>query len=142
MQNSMELIVTGTVVLIFTSWIIYVILFYPYISSYSHIPTAPQGNVFFRLFREPSTFDIERWMRKTPNEGLLRYFGFLNQERLLLTTPATLKQVMLRDAGSYTKLPSIRAVQGSAGVSGLVSAEGVLHKVSLSDVQVTRSNSS
>ena len=108
---------------------IWAIFVRPFFSPFRCVPKARQRNVFLRLFAEPSTFEIEAWMREQPNEGLIRYYGFLNQERILLTTPELLKHVLLRDAGSYKKLPAIGAVQVPAGVSGLVSAEGELHKV-------------
>ena len=111
------------------SWIIWAVFVRSYFSTFRHLPRAPQRNVFARLHCEPSTFEIERWMRNVPNDGFLRYFGFLNQERLLLTTPQLMRHVLMRDAGSYSKLPAIGAVQVPAGVSGLVNAEGALHKV-------------
>jgi cytochrome P450 len=109
-------------------YVLQAIFIRPYF-AFRHLPIAPQAPLYRRLFREPSTFEIESWIRTTPNDGLIRYFGFLNQERILLATPQAIKQVLLRDATSYRKLPSIGAVQVPAGVSGLVSAEGDLHKV-------------
>lgn len=68
-------------------------------------------------------------MMETPNDGLIRYFGFMNQERLLMTKPKTLNEVLQRQAHKFVKLPWLAAVQSPAGVSGLVTSKGDLHKV-------------
>ncbi|KAJ4315270.1 hypothetical protein N0V94_006035 [Neodidymelliopsis sp. IMI 364377] len=68
-------------------------------------------------------------MQDTPNDGLIRYFGFLNQERLLMTDLETMKQVLQRDALKFDKLPGLANLQAAAGVSGLVTSKGEIHKV-------------
>lgn len=110
-------------------YIIYMIFVRQLLSPYKKLPTAKQRFIFSRLLHEPTTFELERWMTETPNQGLIRYYGFLNQERLLLTKPETLKQVMQRESYKYDKLPWLSAIQNPAGVSGLVSSKGNLHKV-------------
>lgn len=82
-----------------------------------------------RLFHEPTTFELEAWANKVHNDGIIRYFGFLNQERLMITTIEAYKELLLRDAYSYDKLSGLSALQAPVGVSGLVSSKGVLHKV-------------
>lgn len=69
-------------------------------------------------------------MRHVPNSGFIRYFGFLNQERLMATTLDGYKELLLRESYKFDKLSSLAAIQEPAGVSGLVSAKGLLHKVS------------
>lgn len=98
------------------------------VSRYRHIPRAKQPPLWRRLLHEPTTFEIETWIQKTPNDGLIRFFGFLNQERLLMTSTETLKQVLQTDASRYEKLPWQVSLQSAAGVSGLVSSKGDLHK--------------
>jgi hypothetical protein len=110
-------------------YVIYLIFIRQLLSPYKKLPTAKQRFIFSRLLHEPTTFELERWLTETPNQGLIRYYGFLNQERLLLTKPETLKQVMQRESYKYDKLPWLAAIQKPAGVSGLVSSKGNLHKV-------------
>lgn len=108
---------------------VYSIFFKCYFSHYRHLPRATQPCVLKRLFHEPSTFELEAWARNVPNDGIIRYFGFLNQERLMVTTVEAYKELLLRDADKYDKLPGLSALQSPVGVSGLVSAKGALHKV-------------
>lgn len=110
-------------------YVAYLLFVQQFFSRYKHLPTAKQRHLLCRLFHEPTTFELERWMQTTPNNGLIRFFGFLNQERLLMTEPKTLKQVMQRDSYKFNKLPWLASVQSAAGVTGLVSSKGSLHKV-------------
>lgn len=99
-------------------------------SVYRHLPKPKQAPLLLRLFHEPTTFELEQWMGSVPNHGLIRYFGFLNQERLMVTTQEGLKELLLREAYTFDKSSRLSAIQAPAGVSGLVSAKGLLHKVS------------
>lgn len=47
----------------------------------------------------------------------------------MITTIEAYKELLLRDADKYDKLPGLSALQSPVGVSGLVSAKGSLHKV-------------
>lgn len=115
----------------FSSYIVYLLFIRQLFSPYKHLPTAEQPSLLRRLLHEPTTFELEHWMRETPNDGLVRYFGFLNQERLLMTELEIMKTVLQRESYKFSKLPWLSAVQNPAGVSGLVSSEGNLHRVSL-----------
>ncbi|KAK7744059.1 hypothetical protein SLS53_003577 [Cytospora paraplurivora] len=68
-------------------------------------------------------------MSNVPNDGFIRYFGFLNQERLIVTKLEGFKEMLLRDTYKFDKLSRLSALQAPAGVSGLVSAKGNLHKI-------------
>lgn len=116
-------------VLLAYSYAIYSVFLKCCFSRYRSLPHADQPCVLKRFFHEPSTFELEVWARNVPNDGMIRYFGFLNQERLMVTTIEAYKELLLRDAGKYDKLPGLAALQSPVGVSGLVSAKGALHKV-------------
>lgn len=108
---------------------IYYIFIYPsFFSPYRHLARAKQPFLFKRLLFDPTSFDLVDFA-KTPNDGLVRYFGFLNQERLLLTTPDICREILFRESYKFDKLPSITALQSPVGVSGLVTAKGDFHKV-------------
>lgn len=110
---------------------IYYIFIYPYFFSlYRHLPRARQPFLLKRFLFDPKSFELVEFA-KTPNNGLVRYFGFLNQERLLLTTPDICREVLFRESYKFDKLPSITALQAPVGVSGLVTAKGEFHKVRL-----------
>ena len=71
----------------------------------------------------------KRWMEQIPNNGLLRYYLPLNMERILVTTPKALSEVLVHKAYDFEKPRRatffLRMVIGD----GLVLAEGDAHKV-------------
>lgn len=125
------LVLTLTALCTACLYAIYAICLSHFASPYRHLPRPKQPHLFRRFLHEPTTFELTKWVRTVPNDGLIRYFGLLNQERLLLTTIEGYKELLLRDARKYDKLPALAALQWPIGVSGLVSAKGILHKVSL-----------
>ncbi|KEQ90231.1 hypothetical protein AUEXF2481DRAFT_71700 [Aureobasidium subglaciale EXF-2481] len=108
----------------------YKIFVYAYLSPYRDLPTPDQGAIWKRLLIEPDTSDFLRWANEVPNDGLIRYFGILNDERLHVTNTQGLAQLLQKDAYLYTK-PSaqgqlIRVLAGD----NLVVDEGENHKIS------------
>lgn len=114
---------------------IYYIFIYPYfLIPYRHLPRTSQPFLLKRLLFDPASFDLVEFV-KTPSDGLVRYFGFLNQECLLLTTPDICREILFLESYKFDKLPSITALQAPVGVSGLVTAKGEFHKVRLKRIQ-------
>jgi hypothetical protein len=103
---------------------------YPLFSPFRHLPTPDQGPIWKRLFTEPDTSDFLRWADQVPNDGLIRYFGILNDERLHVTNTQGLVQLLQKDTYLYKK-PSAQGqlVRFLAGDNVVVS-EGKNHKVS------------
>ena len=61
--------------------------------------TMLQGGSFFngqykRISAEPSGEPHKDWIKSIPNEGLVYYTSLLNQERLFLTSPQALSEVL------------------------------------------------
>ncbi|KAI5194206.1 hypothetical protein E4T39_08732 [Aureobasidium subglaciale] len=106
----------------------YKIFVYPLFSPYRHLPTPDQGTIWKRLFTEPDTSDFLRWANQVPNDGLIRYFGILNHERLHVTNTQALVQLLQKDAYLYTK-PSAQGqlIRFLAGDNVVVS-EGKNHR--------------
>ncbi|KAI5235505.1 hypothetical protein E4T43_09226 [Aureobasidium subglaciale] len=106
----------------------YKIFVCPYLSPYRHLPTPGQGTIWTRLFTEPDTSEFRRWANEVPNDGLIRYFGILNDERLHVTNTQGLVQLLQKDAYLYTK-PSAQGqlIRFLAGDNVVVS-EGQNHK--------------
>jgi hypothetical protein len=111
----------------------YKIFVYPFLSPFRHLPTPDQGTIWKRLFTEPDTSDFLRWANSVPNDGLIRYFGILNLERLHVTKTQGLVQLLQKDTYLYKK-PSAQGqlVRFLAG-DNVVVDEGKNHKVSHSD---------
>jgi cytochrome P450 len=64
-----------------------------------------------------------------PNDGLIRYRGFLNQERLFVTSPKALAEVLVTRNYDFEKPSQIRRFLGRILGVGVLIAEGDLHKV-------------
>ena len=109
---------------------VYIILIYPYyLSPLRHLPTAPQKPLRKRIFKEPNAFHFERWINEMPNAEIIRYFGFLNGERLFMTTPAGLNQVLRQQASKMEKqYASKTLLQRYSGSKSLVISEHEVHK--------------
>jgi cytochrome P450 len=105
----------------------YQILLAPRFSKLRGIPTVPQGPLNRRLFKEPNGVDFLRWIEEVPNDGLLRFFGFLNGERLLLTTTEGTRVVHDGDTKDFYRPPAAKAILCRLTGGGIFAAEGVEH---------------
>jgi len=64
-----------------------------------------------------------------PNDGLIRYRGLFNQERLLVTSPKALSEVLVTHSYDFQKPSSLTWSIGRILGIGLVIAEGNEHKI-------------
>jgi len=65
----------------------------PPLSANGRLPTVDQGPVLRRIFKEPNSVDFLRWIEEIPKDGLIRFHGVLNGERLLISTTQGTKVV-------------------------------------------------
>ncbi|KAL9130795.1 MAG: hypothetical protein Q9217_001098 [Psora testacea] len=114
--------------LLFLSASSYNILVYPRISPLRHLPTAPQQALWKRLFKEPTPWLFEKWSIEVPNDGLIRYFGIFNQERLLLTSSEGVHDVLCRNPYHFEKQKAQKIHLEPVLGRGLVFVEGETHK--------------
>lgn len=63
-----------------------------------------------------------------PNDGLIRYLGLLNQERLLVVSPKALAEVLVTKNYDFIKPPMMRFGLGRILGIGILLAEGDEHK--------------
>ena len=78
---------------------------------------------------KPSGEPQKEWILTVPNEGLIRYTSILNQERLMLTTPQALSEVLTQNSYDYIKPAMLTNGVGRILGVGLILAEGDEHKV-------------
>ena len=72
---------------------------------------------------------MRKWINEVPNDGLIYYNYVFNSERLLITSPKALGEVLVEKNYEFIKPEGIRAgIAGILGV-GLLLAEGEEHKV-------------
>ncbi|KIW62872.1 hypothetical protein PV04_09764 [Phialophora macrospora] len=113
---------------------LYSILIYPYYTSpLRHIPTAEGGSRIFghwpTLLREPSGIPQRRWVKEIPNDGLIRYLHLWNRERLLVTNPKGLAEVLTTKSYEFVKPQLLSSGIGRILGVGILLAEGDDHKM-------------
>jgi len=115
--------------LLFTwRWFIYPFFF----SNLRHIPGPRGGNLFIGhgpvVFSKPPGAKILTWVDTIPNDGLLRFRSFFNQEVLIPTTHETLKTVLSDCTYDYEKPSPVTVILRRILGDGLILVEGATHK--------------
>ncbi|KAI2619947.1 cytochrome P450 [Hypoxylon sp. NC1633] len=94
---------------------------------------GPAGNSIFMgqfnyIRARPTGIPMREWTATIPNDGIIRYLGMFNQERLLVTSPKALAEVLVTKNYEFMKPPAIRfGLSRLLGV-GVLLAEGEEHK--------------
>jgi cytochrome P450 len=99
----------------------------PHFSANRYLPTVQQGPVFARLFKEPNSVDFLRWIEEIPNDGLIRFHGVLNGERLLITTTEGTKVVHDGDTKNFHRPLAAKAILTRLTGGAIFAAEGREH---------------
>lgn len=63
-----------------------------------------------------------------PNEGLIRYFWYFNKERLIVTSPKALAEVLVTNNYAFRKPENVRVLLGRLLGYGVLVAEGDEHR--------------
>lgn len=107
----------------------------PRFSSLRGLPCAPQKPLLQRLFIEPNSLDFVQWAETVPNDGMIRYFGLLNGERVLLTTTDGTRVVHSGDTKTYSRPPAAKAILCRLTGGGIFAAEGSEHASQRKEMQ-------
>ena len=102
----------------------------PLLNPLRDLPSPVQASAFKSFLIEPQPEQLEQWACEIPNDGLIRYRGILNKEKLLVTDPQALHQILTVRPYSFCKPPAITKIIRSLLGDGLVVVEGDVHKVS------------
>ena len=70
-----------------------------------------------------------KWLHEIPNEGLIKYNFFFNTERVLLTSPNAIRDVLVTKSYDFVKPLEARYALGRLLGVGVLLAEGDEHKV-------------
>ncbi|RYP72197.1 hypothetical protein DL771_004327 [Monosporascus sp. 5C6A] len=114
-------------------WAVWAMLLWPkYFSPLRDLP-EPSGNSFLfgqfhRIMAEPSGIPHREWATTIPNDGLIRYLGPFNQERLLVTNPKTLAEVLVTRSYDFVKPADVQHALSRVVGAGLLLTEGDEHR--------------
>ncbi|KAL2422000.1 Cytochrome P450 monooxygenase FUM15 [Exophiala dermatitidis] len=111
----------------------YSLTIYPrFVSPLRDLPTVPGGSFFGgqfpALIKEPSGVPLRRWANEIPNDGLIRYFHLFGRERLLITEPKALAEVLTTKNYDFIKPELLRSGLSQVLGVGILLAEGDEHK--------------
>ena len=114
-------------------YLFYAVVIYPrFLSPLRHLP-QPEGGGFFTgqwslITSLPSGIPLRKWANEIPNDGLIRYLNLFNKERILLTSPKGLAEVLNTKTYDFKKPRLIRDGIGRLLGIGVLFAEGEEHK--------------
>jgi cytochrome P450 len=113
---------------------IYAVVIYPrLLSPLRHLP-MPTGGSFFNgqfaaITKDASGIPLRRWINDIPNNGLIRYLHLFNHERVMVTSPKGLAEVLVTKSYDFIKPELLRSGIGAILGFGILFAEGDEHKV-------------
>ncbi|KDN62252.1 putative cytochrome P450 [Colletotrichum sublineola] len=124
----------GAFMLQIISWAVFVVFLFPqYFSTLRSIPGPKDDHwllgQYLRIMREPTGVPMIDWINNIPHEGIIRYRGLFNQERLLITSPKALAEVLVTHNYDFRKPGAVRSSIGRILGIGVLLAEGDEHKV-------------
>lgn len=118
-----------------TALVLYRVLLYPLVlSPVRHLPTVKGGHwllgQFLEIYRNPTGMPQIKWVEDMPeNDGLIRYMGMFNAERIMPCSPKTLSEVLHQKSYAFVKPDFMRHGIGRIlGLRGLLFAEGDEHR--------------
>lgn len=83
---------------------------------------------FPTIFKQPSGTPYREWIENVPNDGLIRYLHVFNAERILLTSPKALAEVLVQKNYEFVKPKLFSENLGRLLGLGILFAEGDEHK--------------
>ncbi|KAM5357225.1 hypothetical protein ACJZ2D_016483 [Fusarium nematophilum] len=100
----------------------------PYFSPLKHLPSPNQGSILFRLLHEPKVPEIEKWIDELPHQGLIRYRGVFNEERIFIASPEAAQDLLFSNAYRFVKPELQWILANNIAGHGLLIQEGEQHK--------------
>ncbi|KAH8157886.1 hypothetical protein CIB48_g10361 [Xylaria polymorpha] len=116
------------------AWAAWVVILWPkFFSPLRDLPEPSGGSWwnghFKRILAEPSGIPMREWATTVPNNGLMRYLGMANTERVLVTGSKALSEVLVTKNYHFEKPAALRYNIGRILGIGVLLAEGDEHKI-------------
>ncbi|RAK73074.1 cytochrome P450 [Aspergillus fijiensis CBS 313.89] len=114
--------------------IVYRVFLYPeFLTPLKQIP-SPSGRSWLRgnsstLILRHDWKRLAKWVEEIPNDGLIRYYMTGNLERLIVTSPKGLSEILVTKVYDFEKPALVRESLGRlTGQKGVLLVEGAEHK--------------
>lgn len=108
------------------------VLYPKFFSPLLKLPGPKDGSFFngqlWNILSDIPGAPMEKWINEIPNDGLIRFTIAFNAERLLLTSPAVLSEVMVKKVEDWEKPGQLRDSLSIVLGNSLVVAEGEDHR--------------
>ncbi|KAI1738233.1 cytochrome P450 [Xylaria scruposa] len=116
------------------SWVVYSFFLYPNLfSPLRHIPTVDADKWWsrqaFRLMTEPRGIPQADWVDKVAHNGLVRYRTLMNAERVIVTAPEALAEVLTTKSYQFKKPDLVVTALKPIAGDGILLAEGDQHRL-------------
>ncbi|PSR99430.1 cytochrome P450 [Coniella lustricola] len=124
----------STWVLSFVAWACWKVILWPKVFSPLRGLPEPKNDSFFngqweKIRKLPNGVPMQQWIATIPNDGLIRYLGLLNQERLLIASPKALAEVLVTKNYDFQKPALMRLGLARILGYGILMTEGEEHKI-------------
>ncbi|KAK1757519.1 cytochrome P450 4V2 [Echria macrotheca] len=125
---------TATWLLQLLVWFAWAVILYPrFFSPLRHLPLVQGGSWYNGQWKvmvdNPTGKPQIDWINSVPNDGIIRYLGPLNAERLMITSPKALAEVLTTKSYDFEKPQPLRYFLGHILGFGLFFSEGNDHRV-------------
>lgn len=122
-------IIFFSVIPIYITW--WTVVYPRFFSPLRHMPEPPNRGFFsghtLPVFRAATGEPAKEWIDAVPNNGLIRY-SMWGKERLLVTQPSTISELLVTKNYHFTKPQELRNGVGRLLGVGILLAEGEEHK--------------
>ncbi|KAF3764976.1 cytochrome P450 [Cryphonectria parasitica EP155] len=123
----------GSWVVSFFGWAFWKVILWPKVFSPLRDLPEPKNLSWYngqwaKIKALPNGSPMQEWAATVPHNGVIRYLGLLNQERLLVISPKALAEVLVTKNYEFCKPSSVRFALSRVLGFGILMAEGDEHK--------------
>ncbi|CAG8960363.1 hypothetical protein HYFRA_00012437 [Hymenoscyphus fraxineus] len=120
-------------ILQFFFWVAWIVIIWPrFLSPVRHLPHPSGGSWwnghFQAIIASTTGGPMTKWVNEIPNDGLIYYRGLLNVERIILTSPKALAEVLTTNSYDFIRPEQLTTALGRILGVGVLLAEGEEHK--------------
>lgn len=132
-NSTLKFVIFVSLLVNFGAYSFYQLIIYPFfLSPFRHLPKPKGGWPIvghgFNLFERPAGRSQLQFTTHTDNDGLILWHGFFHADRLLVTTPAAIADVLVHNSYDFEKPPWSRSFLRIFLGDGLLVSEGEEHK--------------